>query len=212
MKHEFFFITGAILGFLTLAEILLAYTFWPFIYRMGIPVYKKTIDVKSTKLSLPSSRTIKKSEGVFHLNTNGKVYFLSRFRFLSFNRSKAFLHFRCIATLKPTNKIVVIVKIPLGMILFLCFWIKNYLWFSGINNGPHIPFSNLGPISFLGMIYLFIFIIALMNLLMEKARMDTMIRELREILKELIKEQEEYADSDARAEELKPRESRLNLL
>ena len=164
---------GAGSWLLAAIEMIAVQFFSPFFFRIGIPVYRRTIDIETKKLKVEQNATIKKSEGKFRFSTGNMVYFRSQTFFF---RLKTPFSFKAIGMLKPDNKIDIVARVPLGTTLFLLFWV--ICWTVGASIGS----SGFGVLGF-GLIgWAFAGIIVLISYPIEKGRMDAMVAELKEII------------------------------
>ena len=165
--------------FLALIEMISVHSFATLFFRIGIPVYRRTLNIETTNLVIEPNRTIKKSEGKFQFTSDNKIYFLSQMFWFKFGRFTTPFPFKAIGTIRPDNKIDIIARVPIATSLFLLFWVVG--WTAGtvgasIGSGE---FSSLG----FGLIgWAFAGVMVLISYPIEKGRMDTMTRELEKII------------------------------
>jgi hypothetical protein len=85
-------------------------------FRLGIPVFKKTIEIEETDIKPQSAEVIKRKEGKFLFRGN-QVYFISRFLFNPF-RLSTLIPFKLIGNILPDNKIEIVGRLPIGTTSF----------------------------------------------------------------------------------------------
>lgn len=156
---------------LVIVEWIGTHFFFPLFFRLGIPVYKQTIDVKTTAFMGQPGTTIKKAEGKFKFSFDDRVYFLSRT--MLYRNVSTLFSLKATGTIQTDNKIDIVARLPVSATVLIPFVI-----FSGVAGGIS---GGSAALVFWG--YAFAFVIgALMSYGIEKARMDRMVNELQEIM------------------------------
>jgi len=176
--NNYLFIIFFSLLFIGIIEFFALHLFLKVAFKTGIPVFKKSIDVKTSKFDI-KNRTVYKAEGKFHFSNN-KVYFLSQIFLGKPTRIKTLFPLIATGTLNQNNTIDIIVKIPLISMLFTLYVVIFEYAFSvtiDIQN-ENISSGNLKVIA-----WIVIGLIILTSYFIQKKRIDYMISELKQIIK-----------------------------
>lgn len=175
-------ILGIASWFFAIVEMISVQSFNKFFFRIGIPVFRRTIDVTGTHRAIELNNTIKKSVGKFRFTSPNTVYFLSQtFWFRMFRITTPF-PLRAIGTIIPDNKIEIVGRVPLGTTLFILFWLLA--WTSGSFSIAALTMGNFSGVGFGLFGWAFAGLLIAISNPIEMGRMETMIKELREIVTE----------------------------
>lgn len=174
-------ILGAGTWLFSVIEMIAVLSFSKFFFRLGIPVYRKTLDIGTGNLQFESGQTINRAEGKFRFTASDQVFFRSRMFWFKLFRLNTPFPYKATGTIRPGNKMDIIARVPLGTSLFFLFWVTG--WLAGtlvliIASGHYsmLPFGLIG-LAFAGAMVLISYPI-------EKGRMDTMVEELQSIITE----------------------------
>ncbi|MFB6344029.1 hypothetical protein ACE01N_20230 [Saccharicrinis sp. FJH2] len=157
---------------ITIIEGVTTYLLVETFFNIGIPVFKRTIEIDTSTLKIEKYRTIVKDMGRFQFTRDNKVYFLTRMKFFSFRTS---FPFKIIGTIKSDDKIDIVARLPLGTTLIFLLIIS-----SGIYLSMPIDLES-SWIDIIGVLSLLILLL-LISFLIEYSRLSTMIEELKEII------------------------------
>ena len=176
----YIFILAAIFGvgswLIGLFELISMHSFFRFIFKIGIPVLKTSINIETDNIFPETGVTIREEEGKSLFAKDHKVYFLSQmflFRIITPFPLKA------IGKLKKDNTIDIVARLPIGTCLFFLFWLIG--WTVG-SIGIGIQSGESGSVGF-GLIgWIFAGGIIGISYPIEKKRMKKMILELKQII------------------------------
>jgi hypothetical protein len=168
---------GVFFLLLSIIEMISVHSFWTVFYRVGIPVFNRTLDINTADLAIHPCQTIKKSEGKFQFSADNRVYFTSRIFFFRLFRFVTPFPLKIVGTTKANNKIDLVGRLPIGMTMFILCWLFGWTVVA-------VSSEFLNSIAF-GLIgWGFVGIMIIISYWIEKQRVETMIEELVIILTE----------------------------
>ncbi|MGB4775410.1 MAG: hypothetical protein WBP45_09575 [Daejeonella sp.] len=162
---------------ITLIEIVAVHLFTPFFFRTGIRVFKQSVNIQTANLPIPHNQTIKKTKGKFQFSKDHKVYFVPKLLGPEvFGTSISFVFFKAMGAI-TNNQIHIVVRSPIGPVLYLLFMII-------IAFASCIGLSGLGIILTIGISIFIIGLMVLISYSTGKERMEILIKELQAIIAE----------------------------
>lgn len=168
-------ITGILIIFLAILETAGMNGFWPYVYRVGIPVKRFILKKKGHHLPLPESVTVQRDTGIFRLS-GATILFHPR---LLVSGMRSAFPFKGTASLAEGEEVVVTARLPVGSTLFLLFWVILWLLAIFLFGGGSEP-DILLTIGIFGIVG--VAVLAGISYAIEQKRFADELRELQQLL------------------------------
>jgi len=162
-------------------EMIAAHAFLTWSFRIGLPVINRELEVSTADFKPKILTTLKEPEGKFWFPDTRNVFFLSRVYFFRFFRIVTPFPLKASGTFNGINSIRLVVRLPIGSCLFFLLWLT--LWTIG-SVAVGLQSKDIESLFFGAIGWVFTALIIWISYSVEKARLEIMIEELKEIIEE----------------------------